>query len=849
MGDDCFEPNQPITRTISVSPPTGTSVFGVQEDLPDGWTASAISDDGEYDANNGSVKWFFLDDAARTLTYSATADAGADGEQCFEGEINFDGNTTATLEAECIPLCPEAKSAPSPVAKIAPAGIDSNSLRSKRITVPESAILDRITTVSEAASAPTIPLAFLGACPAPARSLKEPIHLAFSATAVTEAIELAEEPALSLYLLVEEVFSSTVVTLSLPAASSALTTAKDSSESQLETRQSLEFNVEDSGPLEIDLTSLMPTILSSSDELIKLTLSVSEDVALSTCIVFEIPKSYLPGASPQLLVRDLAGATNTALRGNNCNYPGMRVGARISGKDFIGSNNSSVYGTHGDVEENSAGQVVMNGSSLLYYNLDPNTFGWETHDDFNGATVCRILVLVNGEDDSLLGNGADIYIAEWPPGITICEQADLLCGGWWPNCTYLPTPSNEPDHFMYLDNLDGSVNNYGGYIDISDSYCNSSYPHKPDPPVWSSYKGLFVVIENGSLDKAIINHLDVFADVLLCTYDIPSGYNPPAAGGDYSFSVSAPSSCSWSASDNASWITITSGSGNGNGTVQYSVSSNTGTSSRTGQITVGGETYTVSQSGISCSYSISPSSKSFNSSGGSGSFSVSAPSGCNWSASDNASWITITSGSGNGNGTVQYSVSSNSGTSTRTGEITVGGKTHTVTQSGANCSYSISPSSKPFDADGGSGSFSISTDSGCSWSAGDDSSWISGATESGSGNGTITYNVASNSSTSSRTGHVTAGGKTHTVTQSGNPNVEITADVHPADAGPYCECGDESCNDGRLELCEAIGYAAAWRRGDHDIISAAIGGLRLWKTGECYSWYDDIEDWDSASCE
>jgi subtilisin family serine protease len=86
----------------------------------------------------------------------------------------------------------------------------------------------------------------------------------------------------------------------------------------------------------------------------------------------------------------------------------------------------------------------------------------------------------------------------------------------------------------------------------------------------------------------------------------------------------------------------------------------------------------------SCSYSLSPTSKTIGSSGGSGSFSVSSQSGCSWSASTSKAWIHITGGpSGSGNGTVSYSVDANSSTSQRSGTIQAAGKTFTITQSGS----------------------------------------------------------------------------------------------------------------------------------------------------------------------
>jgi hypothetical protein len=136
-----------------------------------------------------------------------------------------------------------------------------------------------------------------------------------------------------------------------------------------------------------------------------------------------------------------------------------------------------------------------------------------------------------------------------------------------------------------------------------------------------------------------------------------------SSGGTGSVGVTAPSGCSWTVSGNASWITILGGyDGYGNGMVSYVVSANTGTLTRSGELFLTGydvfgspliTIFTVTQSGVSCSYSISPTSNSFTSSGGTGSVGVTATSGCPWTASSNADWITVTAGSsGSGNGTV-----------------------------------------------------------------------------------------------------------------------------------------------------------------------------------------------------
>ena len=84
----------------------------------------------------------------------------------------------------------------------------------------------------------------------------------------------------------------------------------------------------------------------------------------------------------------------------------------------------------------------------------------------------------------------------------------------------------------------------------------------------------------------------------------------------------------------------------------------------------------------SCTYTISPTSKSFSSAGGTGTISVDAlSSDCSWTATESVSWITIESGaSGTGDGTVTYIVLANNNSQSRSATITVAGESHQVTQ-------------------------------------------------------------------------------------------------------------------------------------------------------------------------
>ena len=143
-----------------------------------------------------------------------------------------------------------------------------------------------------------------------------------------------------------------------------------------------------------------------------------------------------------------------------------------------------------------------------------------------------------------------------------------------------------------------------------------------------------------------------------------------------SFSVLAGSGCTWTALSSSSWIRTTS-SGTGNGPVTFTVDANSG-AARAGSITVGGQTYAVSQSGTTCSYALNPTSSTLAPNGGNGSFTVTAGSWCAWTAASQNSWIR-TSSSGNGNGTVTFTADPNSGPA-RSGSIVVGGQSYVVNQ-------------------------------------------------------------------------------------------------------------------------------------------------------------------------
>ena len=286
------------------------------------------------------------------------------------------------------------------------------------------------------------------------------------------------------------------------------------------------------------------------------------------------------------------------------------------------------------------------------------------------------------------------------------------------------------------------------------------------------YEG--VVNGVGSVQTVSSVRSETFAFSAACTPGIsPTSSNlSSSAAATGSVAVTAGSSCSWTATSNASWITITANAyGTGNATLGYLVAANTGTTSRTGTMTIGGQTFTVTQAGATpCTFAISPTTSTLTSSAAAtGTVGVTSGANCSWTATSNASWLTITNGaSGSGNATVTYTAAANTGTTSRTGTMTVAGQTFTVTQPGAPCTFTISPTTSNFSASGGAGTVGITAGTSCSWTATSSAAWLTisnGA--SGSGNGVVTYNVAANTDPAPRSATITAGGQTFTVTQAG----------------------------------------------------------------------------------
>ncbi|KJR40354.1 S-layer homology region domain protein [Candidatus Magnetoovum chiemensis] len=256
-----------------------------------------------------------------------------------------------------------------------------------------------------------------------------------------------------------------------------------------------------------------------------------------------------------------------------------------------------------------------------------------------------------------------------------------------------------------------------------------------------------------------------------CTYSIqPETKSFTYTGGVGFVTINTSEGCTWEAVSNDLWLSLMSGtSGAGSGQAIFAVETNDASASRTGTLTIAGETFTVTQSATDCEYSISPSKASYSTDGGAGTIEVSSSTGCEWTPEASDDWISITSGSsGNGIGTITYTVNSNSGFQ-RGGKIEIMGEEVDIVQAGDPCVYDLMPKVGVYTSQSGSGSVDVITSlDTCAWTAVSDNSWITiDAGSNGTGNAAVSYSVSENPNTSPRIGILEIAGRKFTVTQTG----------------------------------------------------------------------------------
>ena len=211
-----------------------------------------------------------------------------------------------------------------------------------------------------------------------------------------------------------------------------------------------------------------------------------------------------------------------------------------------------------------------------------------------------------------------------------------------------------------------------------------------------------------------------------------------------------------------------------------------------------------------CDFTVQPASLSVPSTTSTGQVSVLTQSGCAWTVSNtdpNLSWLKFDTIQGTGSGSAPFKAEANPTALVRTGTFTIAGKTISVTQAAAVCSYSINPKSQNFPVQGGLGSFGVTT--GCVWNVSSNNPDFIGVTQRNNtiGPDTVSFNVVRNPCVYGRTGSISV----NTTSSSAlSPIFGITQDGSPANltvSSANITAGSDSA-DGRITV--STGQGCAW---------------------------------------
>lgn len=317
----------------------------------------------------------------------------------------------------------------------------------------------------------------------------------------------------------------------------------------------------------------------------------------------------------------------------------------------------------------------------------------------------------------------------------------------------------------------------------------------------------------------------------------PNSRNHGSGAETGAFAITAPGTCSWTATASASWITITGGqSGTGSGTVSYAVAANNTPTARTGSILAGFQAFTITQA--TSFVNQPPSLDSVSPSAGAGisqtfTFTASDPNGAadlrnidvdfvrsgsnrficqvsyimasrelgfladdqktfagpftagsnvalqNSQCGVDVSGVTVTS-SGNSMQLSFPMVFFGSGTWSiqvnlyNYAKTDVGGIVGSWTVAPSACSYSIGPAGAIAGKNETAGTITIAAGPGCPWLASASAPWITiTSAVAGVGGGAVSYAIAANTTPVPRTGVITIAGQTFPVSQS------VTAGLRP----------------------------------------------------------------------
>lgn len=201
---------------------------------------------------------------------------------------------------------------------------------------------------------------------------------------------------------------------------------------------------------------------------------------------------------------------------------------------------------------------------------------------------------------------------------------------------------------------------------------------------------------------------------VVCTYEVtPSSRFLYGAATMRLLVVTGPG-CAWTAESSAGWLKAT-GSGPGMGWVDVRGEPNGG-ATRSGTITIGGQTVTVEQASSGCGYTVTPERPPDQPAAGSAlRLTVETTAGCAWKVEGLPEWATTSAANGTGPGTVDVTLSPSTVRAFRSAALALGGRTIGLFQDGICTRPQSTASRSAAPAAGGELTIAVNTPAGCGW--------------------------------------------------------------------------------------------------------------------------------------
>ena len=272
-------------------------------------------------------------------------------------------------------------------------------------------------------------------------------------------------------------------------------------------------------------------------------------------------------------------------------------------------------------------------------------------------------------------------------------------------------------------------------------------------------KVMFTVGENTTADTRI-GHINITGGNVytITQYGYTGTISPSSTTCDLNgetgtINVTVDAGITWSATPNVEWLSVTPTSGRSVGSVTYTVAPYNGVVSRSGSITIAGQTFNVTQTGVDVN--IEPKVTKLAPEADIIQITVTALAGTKWVVTPGASWISILDKEqGYGDYVLTLAVNANPSFARRTGTVAIGTATLTVIQNGKETAeLAIDPETATASPSGAFANVAVYATPDAPWTAQSLTPWITiSQGQEGAGNGNIKYVASANPTLSEREG-------------------------------------------------------------------------------------------------